>query len=105
MIKAAMLSMAGAFIVGAGVASIPPALAQNGSANPAATINGTVPASEGNIWNGVDHQPTEADVPPISMQKQDKINHKLQKLDQELLNAPLPKVPAGAPPVAGGTNP
>lgn len=107
MIKAAMTVAwtVCALLMGVGLVTITPALAQTGSANPAATVNGTVPSSEGNVWNGLDHQPTEADVPPTTMQQQDKINHKLQKLDQQLLNAPLPKVPAGAPPVAGGTNP
>lgn len=76
-----------------------PAFAQ--STNPAATINGTVPSSEGNVWGGLDHQPTEADVPPATAKQQEKINRKLQKLNNQLLDAPLPKVPAGAPPVAG----
>lgn len=107
MIKAAMTMAwtAGALLLCAGFAAVPPAFAQSGAANPAATVNGTVPSSEGNVWNGQDHQPTEADVAPATMQQQDKINHKLQKLDQQLMNAPLPKVPSGAPPVAGSTNP
>jgi hypothetical protein len=100
-----MACAAGALVLGAGVAAVPPALAQSTGANPAATVNGTVPSSEGNVWNGQDHQPTPADVAPTTMQQQDKINHKLQKLDQQLMNAPLPKVPSGAPPVAGNTNP
>jgi len=77
-----------------------PALAQ--SAPPGSTINGTVPNSEGNVWGGLDHQPTPSEVAPLNnQQEQAKINHKLSKLDQQLLNYKLPKVPNGAPPVAG----
>jgi hypothetical protein len=68
---------------------------------PGSTINGTVPTSEGNIWNGLDHQPTPADVPSIGSAQQAQISHKLDNLDQQLLNYKLPKLPAGAPPVAG----
>jgi hypothetical protein len=77
-----------------------PALAQT-APPPGSTINGTVPTTEGNVWNGLDHQPTPADVPPADEAQQQKINHKLDKLDQQLLNYQLPKLPVGAPPVAG----
>jgi hypothetical protein len=77
------------------------ALAQN-APPPGSTVNGTVPTSEGNVWNGLDHQPTPSDVAPIgNAQQQARINRKLNKLDQQLLNDPLPKVPNGAPPVTG----
>ncbi len=69
---------------------------------PGSTVNGTVPSSEGNVWGGLDHQPTPSEVAPLNnQQEQAKINHKLSKLDQQLLNYKLPKVPNGAPPVAG----
>ena len=78
-----------------------PALAQS-TATPGSTINGTVPTSEGNRWNGLDHQPTPSEVAPTgNPQQQTQVNHTLSKLDQQLLNQPLPKVPAGAPPVNG----
>jgi hypothetical protein len=79
----------------------PPALAQS-AAPPGSTLNGTVPTSEGNVWNGLDHQPTPAEIAPATnSHQQAKQNHKLGKLDQQLLNDPLPKSPAGAPPVSG----
>jgi hypothetical protein len=78
-----------------------PTLAQT-AAPPGSTINGSVPSSEGNVWNGFDHQPTAADAGPSGTAKhQARINHKLSKLDQQLLNDPLPKIPAGAPSVPG----
>ncbi len=93
---AAGLGLGAALVLGsAGAAS-----AQS-SGNPASTINGTVPTSEGNIWGGLDHQPTPGEVAPGSPQQQAKINHKLNKLDQQLLNYKLPKLPAGAPAVEG----
>jgi hypothetical protein len=91
-------------LLGAAVLCLSLAAAAQASAqsnNPAATINGTVPSAEGNTWGGFDHQPTEADAPPTSAAQQAKINRKLEKLNQELLDEKLPKVPAGAPPVAG----
>lgn len=98
------ISMAAvALALGAGIALAPMAsvMAQS-QPSPGATINGTVPTSEGNVWNGLDHQPTPADVPPITNpQTADKINGELNKLDQKLMNDKLPKVPAGAPPVVG----
>ncbi|MCB8883265.1 hypothetical protein ACELLULO517_23650 [Acidisoma cellulosilytica] len=97
----AITRIAGLTFLGIGLASAPAAFAQSSSNNPAATVNGTVPTSEGNVWGGADHQPTEADVPQGTMQQQDKINRKLQKLDKQLLNDPLPKVPNGAPQVSG----
>lgn len=84
-----------------GAVPLVPAFAQNGGGNPAATINGTVPTAEGNTWNGMDHQPTEADVPQGTMQQQQQINNQLNQLDQQLMNDKLPKVPKGAPPVTG----
>jgi hypothetical protein len=84
-----------------GAAPLAPALAQNGGGNPAATINGSVPTAEGNVWNGMDHQPTEADVPQGNMQQQQQINNQLNQLDQQLMNEKLPKVPKDAPPVSG----
>jgi hypothetical protein len=81
--------------------AIVPARAQT-SPPPGSTITGAVPSSEGNVWGGLDHQPTPSEVAPLNNQQQQaKINHKLGKLDQQLLNYKLPKVPAGAPPVAG----
>jgi hypothetical protein len=78
-----------------------PALAKS-TATPGSTINGTVPTSEGNVWNGLDHQPTPSEVAPINNpQQQSQVNHTLNHLDNQLLNQPLPKVPAGAPPVQG----
>ena len=89
-----------AFICGA-LMLAPPAMAQS-AAPPGSTINGTVPTSEGNIYNGFDHQPTASEAGPSGdAQQQARINRKLNKLDQQLLNDPLPKLPAGAPPVAG----
>ncbi len=83
------------------LASPNPASAQ--SAPPAgSTINGAVPTVEGGTWGGFDHQPTEAEAPPISNPQQAaKVNRKLNKLDQQLLNYPLPKLPDGAPSVSG----
>ena len=76
-------------------------LAQTG-APPGSTINGTVPTAEGNVWNGLDHQPTPSEVAPAgNAQQQARINHKLSKLDQQLLNDPLPKLPPGAPVIQG----
>jgi len=78
-----------------------PALAQTG-ATAGSTINGTVPLSEGNTWGGLDHQPTPSEAgPAFSSQQQARINHKLNKLDEQLLNDPLPQVPAGGPSVQG----
>jgi len=85
----------------AGVGAAQPARAQSGPPNPAATINGTVPTAEGNVWNGMDHQPTEAEVPQGSAQQQNQINNQLNQIDQQLMNAKMPKVPNGAPPVSG----
>jgi hypothetical protein len=83
------------------IAPIVPAHAQT-SPPPGSTITGAVPSSEGNIWGGLDHQPTPSEIAPLNNQQQQaKINHKLSKLDQQLLNYKLPKVPNGAPPVAG----
>ncbi|HTI00980.1 MAG TPA: hypothetical protein VL752_08545 [Acidisoma sp.] len=96
-LPAAMVAMA--LLLGA--VPLAPALAQSNSANPAATINGSVPKSEGNIWNGMDHQPTEAEVPQGNMQQQQQINNQLNQLDQQLMNEKLPKVPQDAPPVSG----
>jgi hypothetical protein len=82
------------------MAPIVPASAQT-SPPPGSTVTGTVPSSEGNVWGGLDHQPTPSEVAPLNNQQQQaKINHKLGKLDQQLLNYKLPKVPNGAPPVA-----
>jgi hypothetical protein len=53
------------------------------------------------VWNGLDHQPTPSEVAPAGAAQQARINHKLNKLDKQLLNDPLPKMPAGAPPVTG----
>jgi hypothetical protein len=93
--------LAGACLLAALVAPIVPAHAQT-PPPPGSTINGTVPSSEGNVWGGLDHQPTPSEVAPLNNQQQQaKINHKLSKLDRQLLNYKLPKVPAGAPPVAG----
>jgi hypothetical protein len=75
-------------------------LAQN-AAPPGSTINGTVPTAEGNVWNGLDHQPRRDDRAPANARPQARINHRLSKLDRQLLNDPLPRAPAGAPPVAG----
>ncbi len=78
-----------------------PALAQT-TTTPGSTINGTVPTSEGNRWNGLDHQPTPSETVPIqNPHQQAKVNHKLNKLDQQLLNYKLPKLPSGAPTVNG----
>ena len=72
------------------------------TATPGSTINGTVPTSEGNVWNGLDHQPTPAEIAPLNNpHRSAKEVHTLNKLNNELLNYPLPKVPAGAPPVNG----
>lgn len=84
-----------------GTAPLAPALAQSNGANPAATINGSVPSSEGNVWNGMDHQPTAADVPQGNLQQQQQINNQLNQIGQQLMNDQLPKVPKGAPPVSG----
>ncbi|GAB0119188.1 hypothetical protein Acid7E03_32600 [Acidisoma sp. 7E03] len=88
------------FAVVAALAVAAPAWAQNG-ANPAATVNGTVPTSEGNVWNGLDHQPTEAEVPQGTLQQQNQINNQLNQIGQQLMDAKLPKEPKGAPPVSG----
>jgi hypothetical protein len=77
-----------------------PALAQS-QPPPGSTANGTVPSSEGTVWNGLDPQPTPSEVAPAGAAQQARINHKLNKLDKQLLNDPLPKMPAGAPPVTG----
>lgn len=84
-----------------GAVPLAPADAQGTTANPAATVNGSVPTSEGNVWNGMDHQPTPADVPQTTMQQQQKINNQLNQIDQQLMNDKMPKVPKGAPPVSG----
>ena len=95
----ATLLLCGAFLLAA--VARQPAQAQS-APPPGSTINGTVPTSEGNVWNGFDHQPTPSQVAPAgSAQQQSRINRKLGKLDQQLLNYKLPKVPADAPPVAG----
>ena len=78
-----------------------PALAQT-AAPPGSTINGTVPTSEGNRWNGFDHQPTPSEAAPDNdPHQQAQINHTLSKLDKQLLNEPLPKAPAVAPAANG----
>ena len=104
MIKLLRATALGLALAGGGFTLAPVAFAQSSSNNPAATINGSVPSSEGNVWGGADHQPTEADVPQGTVQQQDKINQQLQTLDQQLMNEPLPKVPTGAPPVAGSSS-
>jgi hypothetical protein len=77
------------------------AVAQS-AAPPGSTINGSVPTAEGNVWNGLDHQPTPSEIAPLNNPNQQAlINHTLKKLDKQLLNDPLPKLPAGAPPVEG----
>ena len=91
-----------AFLCGA-LLLAPSALAQS-AAPPGSTINGTVPTSEGNVWNGLDHQPTPAEIAPANNSHwQAKQNHTLGNLDQQLMNDPLPKSPAGAPPVNGNS--
>ena len=72
--SAAGLGLGAALILGSARA----ALAQS-PGNPASTINGTVPTSEGNIWGGLDHQPTPGELPPGDVQQQAKINHKLEQ--------------------------
>ena len=97
------ISLAALVLLGAiGLAPVTaPALAQS-TASPGSTVNGNVPSSEGNVWNGLDHQPTPSETAPISNpQQQAHVNHTLGKLDKELLNDPLPKVPTGAPAVSG----
>lgn len=73
------------------------------SDNPATTINGTVATSEGNIWGGVAHQPTEAQVPPLPPLQGEQVNNTLQSLARELLNEKLPTAPAIAPLIPGGS--
>jgi hypothetical protein len=91
--SAVLLAVLMAPIVSASAQTSPP---------PGSTITGAVPSSEGNVWGGLDHQPTPSEIAPLTNQQQQaKINHKLNKLDQQLLNYKLPKVPPGAPPVAG----
>jgi hypothetical protein len=75
-----------------------PALAQT-APPPGSTINGSVPHAEGNVWNGLDHQPTLAGTVPIHTHRQAQVNHTLGTLDRQLLGDPLPKIPAGAPQV------
>jgi hypothetical protein len=95
---ATALLLGGALIL---IPIAPSALAQTG-APAGSTINGTVPLSEGNTWGGLDHQPTPSEAgPAVSAQQQARISHKLNKLDEELLNDPLPQVPAGGPSVQG----
>jgi hypothetical protein len=78
-----------------------PALAQT-APPPGSTINGTVPSSDGNVWNGFDHQPTPADTAPVTgLHRRAHVNRTLGKLDRQLLNDPLPKIPAGAPQADG----
>ncbi|GAB0112719.1 hypothetical protein [Acidisoma sp. C75] len=78
------------------------ALAQGTAANPAATVDGQVPSAEGNVWNGLDHQPTASDVPPIADTKQNQqINNTLDQLNRQLQQYQLPKVPPGAPQPSG----
>lgn len=89
----------GLALLGAMAASAP-ASAQSGG-NPAATVTGTVPTSEGNVWNGLDHQPTPADVPQGTLQQQNQINNQLNQIGQQLMDAKMPKEPKGAPPVSG----
>jgi hypothetical protein len=88
-------------LLGFGLGTVSPASAQTGD-NPGATINGTVPTSEGNIWGGLSHQPTEAQVPQLPPLQGEQLNNTLQTLAQKLLNEKLPKVPKSAPPVSGG---
>lgn len=88
-------------VLGCGVAPMATAFAQGAPANPAATVNGTVPAAQGNVWNGLDHQPTQSDVPPMGSSQQQQVNKTLNQLDNQLMNQPLPKVPSGAPTVSG----
>ena len=76
-----------------------PALSQV-SAAPGSTINGSVPHSEGNVWNGLDHQPTPGQTAAVTNpHQQAQVSHTLSKLDRQLLNDPLPPAPAGAPQV------
>lgn len=90
---AASLGLAGAVIW----MTLVPAGAQT-PAPPGSTINGTVPTAQGNVWNGLDHQPTPSEIAPITSPKQNaRVNRKLNKLDSELLNAPLPPPPKGGP--------
>jgi hypothetical protein len=96
-----MARAAATALLGMSLGLAPAAFAQSGGNNPAATVNGTVPTAEGNVWGGMDHQPTEAEVPQGTIKQQDKINHKLQTLDQQLMNAPLGKVPNGGPAISG----
>jgi hypothetical protein len=92
-----------AALFGLGIGTASQAFAQSAN-NPAATINGTVPTSEGNIWGGVAHQPTEAEVPQPPVQRQEQLNQQLQNLDQQLMNEPLPSLPQGSPSVPGNTS-
>jgi len=68
--------------------------AQSTAAAPRAAA---VPTSNANVWNGLDHQPTEASAPRLSAKREKKVDHTLGTLDQQLLDQKLPKVPAGAP--------
>jgi hypothetical protein len=88
-------------LLGFGLGTASQASAQT-SDNPAATINGTVPTSEGNIWGGLAHQPTEAQVPQLPPLQGEQLNNTLETLAQKLLNEKLPKVPASAPPASSG---
>jgi hypothetical protein len=92
-----------AVLLGFGLGTVSQASAQT-SDNPAATINGTVPTSEGNIWGGLAHQPTEAQVPELPPLQREQLNNTLQTLAQKLLNEKLPKVPKSAPPVSSTRN-
>ncbi len=89
-------------IVAVGVlARMAPVAAQT-AAPPGSTINGTVPTVQGNRWGGLDHQPTPSQVAPIAgSRERTRINRKLNKLDQRLLNTPIPQPPAGGPTVPG----
>lgn len=89
-------------VIGCGVAPMAAAFAQAAPANnPAATVNGVVPSAQGNVWNGMDHQPTQSEVPPMgNTQQQQQVNKTLDQLDNQLMNQPMPKVPNGAPPVS-----
>jgi hypothetical protein len=50
------------------------------------------PAVIGNVWNGMDHQPTAASDPPLDTTIEETIDHTLDALDRQLLQLKLPKL-------------
>jgi hypothetical protein len=69
--------------------------AVSAKAQTSATLRGPAPpAVIGNVWNGMDHQPTAASDPPLDTSVQQTIDRTLEALDKQLLQFKLPESPS-----------